>query len=188
MDTATRALLNSIALLIFASLLTFVAARYWFQRNIALASAKAIADDHQRVLNRLVELETKLALVNQAVIPISTAFQAILIKELTHFHTPEMDALMEKIGPPNTLTDEEERRLAQLLDERTRDMGPLISDAERDAAKILPAVMKRARAEAAVIDTAEGLKLKLVTVAAVVGVPVDQRKNRRVGDPPETST
>src|SRR5678815_4707353 len=94
--------------------------------------------------------------------PISTAFQAILIKELTHFHTPVMDALMSKIGPPFTLTAAEETELIAALEQRTQDMAAEISDSERDAAKILPLVMKRAKLEALALQP-EDTRLKLVT-------------------------
>jgi hypothetical protein len=96
---------------------------------------------------RMVELETKLAVVSASVVPISTAFQAILIKELTHHVTPEMDALLVKLGPPSTLTPEEHDRLSIMLVERTNDYGSEISPSERDAAYILPVVMKRAQEE-----------------------------------------
>ena len=106
-------------------------------------------------------------------IPISTAFQTVLVKQMTHYHTPEMDGLMKKIGPPNTLTEAEEHRLTILLKERTQDMGSEITPSERDAAAILPMVMKRARIEADTLAGAEALKLRLVTVAAVVGLPIN---------------
>lgn len=170
MDDATKILLNQIGMIIFGALMSFVAAVYWWKRNTAVRLAAAIAEDHQLVLGRLQDLETKLALVNQAVVPISTAFQAILIKELTHFHTPEMDALMVKIGPPNTLTEEDAARLAVLLKERTEDMGDEITASERGAASILPEVMKRAIIEQTVLQNEELLRLKVVTVASLVGV------------------
>jgi hypothetical protein len=165
-------LLNSVGLLLLAAVVTFLTTAYWFRRNASIKEADRLAVEHQKVLDRLSEMEVKFATVNQAIIPISTAFQAILIKELTHYHTPEMDELMRKIGPPNTLTENEEIRLSVLLRERTLDMGPLISDSERDAALILPAIMKRARIEADKLKGAEELKLRLVTIAAVVGLPV----------------
>lgn len=172
MTEATQTLLNSVAVAIVSALLGLLSAWVLFRRANQIREADRIATGHIKLLERVADLEGKLALVNQAVIPISTAFQAILIKELTHYHTPEMDGLMTKIGPPNLLTPAEELRLAILLEERTRDMDVQISDSERDAALILPAVMKRARAEAEVLIGAEALKLKLVTVAAVVGLPV----------------
>jgi len=105
-------------------------------------------------------------------VPLNMAMQAMLIKELTHYHAPEMDVLMQNLGPPSTLSESEEARLAVLLDERTREMGPLISPSERDAAAILPVIIKRAKAEAEMLAGAEAMKLRLVTVTAVVGVPV----------------
>jgi hypothetical protein len=172
MDEATSSFVNSVGLLGLGSAFSFVVAWYWSSRGAATREKDRLASEHEKVLVRLNEMEVKFATVNQAIIPISTAFQAILIKELTHYHTPEMDELMRKVGPPNTLTEDEEIRLAELLRERTLDMGPLISDSERDAALILPAVMRRARTEATTLSGAEELKLRLVTVAAVVGLPV----------------
>lgn len=93
------------------------------------------------------ELERQIAVLGQQVLPISTAFQAILIKQLTHYHTPELDELLRKVGPPFTLNAAEERQLAKLLEERTRDVDGLIDSSERDAAKMLPMIMARVRAE-----------------------------------------
>jgi hypothetical protein len=176
---STGSLVNSAGLVALGSLFSFVGAWYLFRRGSVAEHARQIAADHQKVLERLQELEVKLATVNQAIIPISTAFQAILIKELTHYHTPEMDALMQKLGPPSSLTENEEIRLGVLLRERTLDMGPLISDSERDAALILLPVARRARIEADTLTGAEDMKLKLVTVAAVVGLPVVVREPDR---------
>jgi len=164
-----QATLNSVFLALVGSGLTFLASWYWFQRNAAVERAKVIQAGHAALLQRVSDVENKIALVNQAVIPISTAFQALLIKELTHYHTPEMDALMREIGPPCTLSAEKERRLGELLAARSLDDDPLISESERDAATILPYVIKRAKAEADVLDNAAALKLKLVTVGAIMG-------------------
>lgn len=120
---------------------------------------------------RLTTLETQLAVVSAAVVPISTAFQAILIKELTHFHTPEMDALLAKVGPPNVLTPVEQDRLGVLLKERTKDLGEAISQSEREAAAILPIVMKRAAVEQATMSVAANLASMPVLVATVPTVP-----------------
>lgn len=168
----TEPLLTSLGLAVFAALLGVVSALFLSHRKSVKEATIALGIERAKSLTRLNELENKLALVSQAVVPLNLAMQAMLIKELTHYHTPEMDALMAKLGPPSALAVEEEARLAALLDERTRDMGPLISDSERDAAHILPAIIKRARLESETLAGAEAMKLRLVTVAAVVGIPV----------------
>jgi hypothetical protein len=152
------------AMAIMSACLGFLGNRYFVRRKEIKADAQAVAEDKKATLSRITELESKLALVNAAVVPISTAFQAILIKELTHFHTPEMDALMVKIGPPNTLNPTDEKRLEVMLKDRMDDMGPEISDRERGAAMILPEVMKRARAEQDALATIEAPHVKLVAV------------------------
>jgi len=145
-------ILNSVGLIAVSSFAAFITARHWVTRTENTLREK-----------RLVELEKQLALVSAAVVPISTAFQAILIKELTHFHTPELDALMRKIGPPSTLTEDEERRMAVLLEAREIDMADEISSSERDAARMLPMVIRRAKAEATSSEE---------TVALVVSIPI----------------
>ena len=99
------------------------------------------------LLRRVIELERRGALLNQQTIPISAAFQAILVQDLTHFHTPEMDELMVKLGPPFILTEKEAERLITLLSERECDLGPEVSQSERDAARMLPLVIRRVAME-----------------------------------------
>jgi hypothetical protein len=157
-------LVVNIALMVLSASLAFLVQRYFAGRKETREDASKVAEEHKLTVARIAELETKLALVNAAVVPISTAFQAILIKELTHLHTPELDGLMARVGPPTTLTIEEEERLGHLLLERTRDMGSAIPDSERGAAMILPEVMKRARAEQQALSTVEAPQVKLVAV------------------------
>ena len=185
MDPATRALLNSIGVVAIGSILSFIAAWFWFtkaarvkkkeqEKQAILDEAKKIASErtaeaarlaaqHQTLIDRVFDLEKQLVAVHQVVQPISTAFQAILIKELTHYHTPVMDELLEKIGPPNRLTPEEEEKLFVLLKERTADLDGRIDEAERDAAVMLPMVMKRAKTEAHELKNAP-VDLKIVAV------------------------
>ncbi len=163
---------SSLAPVLFASLLAFISAWIWFSRGQAIAKARDLAEGHTLLLNRVSELEAKQRELNQSVVPINAAMQALLIRELTHFHTPEMDALLVKLGPPNTLSEAEELRLSVMLEERSHDVGIDMSPSERDAAFILPAIIRRAHREASVIETAEALKLQLMQVAAVIGVPV----------------
>lgn len=161
MDLATETTLYDMALpylisifsAVFAALLSFKAASYWFNRNRDTTAAKAISD-------RLAALESKALIAEQTIMPISSAFQAILVKQLTHYHTPELDALLAKLDP-YTLTDAEERRFYHLLEERTRDMGSEIDASERNAAKMLPYVIKRVKEET---DTASKVALQTVVV------------------------
>jgi hypothetical protein len=166
----THSLLNSVGLAVLGALLA-CAGTLWLTHRAAKAKEQA------RIHERLTDLETKLALVNQQVIPINAAFQAVLVHQLTHYHTPELDALLQKIGPPNTMTEVEKNRFGILLKERTTDIGSEITPSERDAATMLPMVMKRAIIEAETLTGAEDMKLKLVTVAAVVGLPVVMRSD-----------
>jgi len=166
MDLSTpRGIFTSVALLLLGALLTFLATKYWKHRDAEDLAVRQKAAAHDAVVNRLVEVERQLALVGQAVLPISTAFQAILIKELTHMHTPRMDELLAKIGPPSTLTEKEETELADGLAQRAMDMGDMISASERDAALILPLVIKRAKAESAALALGDPTTLRLVTVS-----------------------
>lgn len=155
-------------MLIATAALSFSAAKYWARKQAAnvLALNRTEADDKLR--DRITELERQLAVIGSTVEPISTAFQALLIKQLTHYHTPVLDALLKKIGPPYTLTPEEETQLSEALDERTRDMGEMITESERDAAKMLPFVIKRVKDESQL----EKLDLK------VVAVPVEEEKQK----------
>lgn len=118
----------------------------WFVTAKATAKTARVAANKE-TLEKIQKLEVQLAQVQQSVVPMSAAFQAILIKELTHYHTPVMDALLQKLGPPNTLTEAEEDQLIAALKQRTKDMGDLISDSERVAAALLPLVMKRVHLE-----------------------------------------
>lgn len=136
--TVVTGILAGVVSLLVGAILFYAAGRR--------AAALLIAAGHSDVLHRLSIAETELAVLRQQVVPISAAFQAVLVQNLTHYHTPELDALMVKLAP-YTLTKEEFNRLITLLDERTRDMGPEISEEEREAAIILPYVIRRVRAD-----------------------------------------
>jgi hypothetical protein len=162
---------ESIALLLIGAVVTFLASWFWFAKTGRRANGVERRQAEQKLKDRVTELESKIALVQQAVVPISTAFQAILIKELTHLHAPELDALMLKLGPPFTLTLEEQERLTVLLTERARDMGDSIPQSEREAAMMLPFIIKRVRAE-------NGLDVNALQLA-VVALPRRPRKARK---------
>jgi len=166
MEIYLTALTASIVpILIF--ILGFIASWFWASRmaRAKLKDKKELKD--KGVLDRIVELEKQLSTLKAAVVPISSIYQAILVKELTHFHTPIMDALLVKLGPPNTLTDDEVDELATALKERAADMGDKISALERDAAIMLPYVVKRAAAESAALARGDNLDTNFRVVSVV---------------------
>ena len=120
--------------------------------------------DARSLSETVTTLRSQLRTIHQAVIPLNLAIQNVLVKELTHFHTPVLDGLMAKLGPPFMLTDEEEAELLRLLTERERDMGESISPAERDAAKILPVIIRRVRRDLAHITPATALALQMGSI------------------------
>ena len=148
------------------ALVTAVGTRLWDRRRATAAATRQVQDAHSQMVLRLGAVERQLGLIGQAVLPISTAFQAILIQELTHYHTPVLDALLVKLGPPFNLTPDEEADVLRLLEERERDLGDQISDSERDAAHILPLIMKRAKIEAQAL-AGEPSQLRLVAVPVI---------------------
>ncbi len=137
-----------VGLVLLSALISFLSVAYWTSLARRDKMQERLLDDtrqrteqtrHERddVLARLVKIETSLAVIDQKVMPISTALQTILVAELT-----------------------------QALLERTQDMGHLISDSERDAAFILPAIMRRAKVECALLASvvAKAYVLKYVAV------------------------
>lgn len=134
---------------LFGAVLAFGGAHYWYGKAAKAHFDAETLDEKKKLMDRVTELEAQLRLVSQSMVPISTAFQAILVKELTHFHTPVMDALLVKLGPPFILTSEEEGQLLIKLAERAAEVGSLMTESERDAATILPMVIRRVKAEAA---------------------------------------
>ena len=133
---------------IVAAILSFFGAMFWsHKRNKAVLSEErtlAIAAKEARI----VELERQVALLGLTVQPLSAAFQAILVKQLSHFHTPRIDLLLSKLGPPVLLTQTEESELTKELTERAIGLGSEITDDERGAAFMLPYVVQRVRREA----------------------------------------
>lgn len=164
---------QALFLLAAGALVSFMGAWFWFSRNAKMATGNIQREDTDKLKARIAELEKQQAVLNQTVIPIATAFQSILIKELTHLHTPELDGLMEKMGPPWTLTEEEEARMIALLERRTRDMSDVIPDSEREAAEILPLLMKRVHRE----SVAAHVEVQLV------GIPPAPLNNKPAAGP-----
>ena len=180
------ALINSIALLILGSLMAAFWTWFWRGRErtikrleaektamreekaAVIAKADKLAEEHRALEEKVNALTAQLGLVSQVVTPINQAMQALLIRELTHYHTPELDALMAKLPPDGTLTIKEEERIAVLLKERADELNGSIPEHERDAAHILPFIIKRVKAEAQSIAESTP-QLKIVAVPPETG-------------------
>jgi hypothetical protein len=84
---ATQPFINSLGLLVIGAVLTFVAARYWHLKNQAIIAknkaeeeAARIREGYDRLRQRVAEIENNNVAIKAAVQPITTAFQALLIK------------------------------------------------------------------------------------------------------------
>ena len=147
----TESLANSIWLALLSAALTFLGSWFWFTRESARRALELHEIEDRKAHDRITELEKSVAVLSQSMLPLSAAFQAILVKELTHFHTPVMDALLQKLGPPYTISPAEEVQLRALLVERAAEMDGLLTESEREAAIMLPMVIKRVKTENAFI-------------------------------------
>jgi hypothetical protein len=176
---------NSLVLAVFGAILSALVTWLFASRAAAKQAVKdtadkaekaaaIIAEGHAKLEARVAELTERLSLVSAQVVPFSTAFQQILVAQLTHAHTPELDALLAKLGPPITLTEEEEPELYRLLSAREKEVE--FDEEERESAIMLPYVIKRARREQAQIALAEGVRLQMVGVTAMVAVPLSSLK------------
>jgi hypothetical protein len=139
---------KTIAIAVLAAALIFLGAAYW--RSESKRDEKKAADikTAEDVKSQLADLQSKMQMIGIAVQPITAAMSAMLVKSLTHSHFPDADALLAKVGPPNTLTVQEEAALAEYMQHRTKDMGPEISALERNAAQLLPLIIERSRLDA----------------------------------------
>jgi hypothetical protein len=169
---------------------SFAAAWFWFTKNAAVQRAAVIKAEHEALISRVTELELRERVAEEKITPIATAFQALLIKTLTHADREEMDSLLFKLGPPDTLNNEERTRLMIMLKERGAGSGAALTSDEREAAMILPAVMKIAAEEQANMDHAGSLRgLKLVTIISIADAGVDKAAPKvpstGVASPPE---
>lgn len=177
----TQQFWNSLGLIVIGSIITAFWAWFWRFRSKTVArledekkavidKANQLAKEHEQLVHTVAELKSQLSLVSQVVTPINQAMQALLIRELTHLHTPELDALLAKLPPDGELTPEEFARLIELLAQRVDKLNGAIPESEREAAIILPYIIKRVKAEAADIanKATEAPQLKIVAVPAEV--------------------
>jgi hypothetical protein len=148
---------------VLAATFAFIAATYWHNKGTKEKIAAGIAKGHEDLLKRMGIAESQLALLNQAVVPLNTAFQDHLVKMLTHHHTPRVDLLLSKLKNPKEMSDKETEELRVALHKRTTDMGDRISPEERIAASILADIVKLTALQANDIHILP-FQLKLVSV------------------------
>lgn len=134
-------------LVILGALSTLGATIFMRHRDADNAAIKEVEKQRELLQGRVAELETQQRVMASSMMPISAAFQQILVKDLTHFHELRTDELLVKIGPPYILTDKEERELAAALEKRISEAGAMMPDSELDAARMLPMVIKRVKVQ-----------------------------------------
>lgn len=127
------------------------------------------AKAHQSVLDRLAELEkndswasTKMALLEQEMLPMAEAMKRKLVEILTHpsdeFVIP--DAIVAKV---NVVGSQMTPELEAMLEKRAHSKSPHVSEKEKLAAEALPIIMKLAELEAEDAETAEITQVQLVS-------------------------
>jgi hypothetical protein len=167
--TISQTTINTVGMAVLGGLLAFVSTWFWVWRAAAAKKSDARDAERDEMTKRLIELETKERIASQAISPLVTAFQSLLIQKLTHAHKPELDALMVKIGPPDILTDQERGRMLLMLEERYQEPDESIGQDERNAAKILPLVMPMAVEEQRGLAEVGGLRgFRLMTIISPV--------------------
>jgi hypothetical protein len=161
----------SLLVVVIGAVLTFGTTLYFANRKLIQANHAAAVVANALRDGKIVDLEKQLGIISASVTPIAMAFQSILIKELTHYHTPELDALLARIGPPSTLSIADVERMELLLSAREHDPDVKIPASERDAARMLPMVIRRAIIEAAQKTMQPG------TLVQFVSLPPDQEEH-----------
>lgn len=192
--TISQSWLNSAGLILLAAIVGLFITWYWRVRDGRIKVAESLVIENQKkaetlavenkaLVKRIDDLEKQVGLVGQAVVPLSAAFQAILVRELTHLHTPQLDELLTRIGPPSALDEEEEAELFRLLKERADELDGSIPELERDAATMLPLVMKRVKVEMAATDVPVGLTVVTTPLepSADTGAEAVQEKQQEEG-------
>lgn len=118
--------------------------KVWYE-NREKGSAASVATT-SRNSDRLDAVEKQLAQIDFKVTPMWAKVQKQISEDLHHPHArfKEMDALLEKLD--NETIDDysgDRDRLLELLDERSTDMGPEITDSQRASAAIMKTVMEK---------------------------------------------
>lgn len=152
-------LVQGVILLSAGALLTLLATWFW-KRNAAKDADKG----------RLSALEQQMAVLTAEAQPINAYVQAMAIAKLTHFHTPETDKLLAKVGTNTRLSEPDVEKLALALKQREVVVDSEVDEEERIWARIFPDIVRLARIEAERLESKEETprEIALVSVPAVV--------------------
>lgn len=109
---------------------------------------------------RLTELEKKIAVMEAAAIPITAAYQTMILSGLRHHHAPALDEVLDKMADGKPLTAEDLKIRKKGLAERQND--PETPEAERIKAKILEDIERLG-----VLEKEEGLTDPIIETVLV---------------------
>jgi hypothetical protein len=117
----------------------------WFRVH-GTTKVPNITLDSDSIYERMRNVEAQLSALMTTATPLSKLMRDTIIKELTHSHAPELDDLLAKVKADELLPSDEQRLFA-LLKERAEARDDRINMDERDAAIMLPPVMRRIKQE-----------------------------------------
>jgi hypothetical protein len=134
--------INSVALLLLGPVIAFLGTWFWRYRTRVDDAAAARGEQIATLQKQVTVLETQVK-------PLWDSTQSRLAKDLTHPSPQfkEADALLGKLQA-HEIEESERQRLLVLLAERARSTDPEVSPAEKESARIMPIVMKKALSEA----------------------------------------
>jgi hypothetical protein len=137
--------LMSAALVALAAALTFIGAWVLHERTATALVRSRAAEREAALVARIAELERMQAAQQASLMPINAAMQAIWARKLTNAHTPEFDALLAKVVRPEALTEAEEVQFNGYLEAVVADTSGAHTPSERDAAHMLPGLIRAVR-------------------------------------------
>ncbi len=154
--------MEQIGFVLFSAALVFVATWFWRYRS-------RVEKERDEAAEWRSEMELKIAVLGTQMMPLWSAVQSQIAKDLTHPH-PQfrvMDSLLRKLESL-TITHDERRQLSVLLDERIVSTDPAVSDAERESAKLMKGVMAKVLVEAEQAKDPQGTEIILGLVGLFV--------------------
>lgn len=158
------------------------AATYFYNRlahradkreTITAEEHAAEIDRRERSEKRMTEMELQLAVMSAEAKPVQAFMLQVAINKMTHFHTERMDELLSKVGPPSTLTADEEVELETLRQERMVEVHDVVDREEQILAEMFPLQRELAEIELAKIE--DGTIGKTVMQRVIAPVPSDAK-------------